>query len=180
MTRTRRPGPRIGSLVAILVVWATLSAIADYPGVSPFDPGSDPKNWPPQINGPIWIPAGVESLRVCKLPPGRYWLSIRAVDSLGRISEPTRIEFDVGLASGFHRENVPPRFSVFPNPARDAINIEASFSGVLELFDIRGRSVLRAPFIEGRIRIPLGEIPSGVYYYRTSPKGIRGKIVRLR
>lgn len=172
---------KIGALALILAVWSVFSVMAGDRVVSPRDPGVDPPPGFRPVFGPVFVAAPTCSVRICKLKPGRYWFSVRAVDSSGLYSEAARCTIEIsGNAAGIPRETRAPRLLIFPNPAASRIFVRANFPGLLSLFDARGGHVTDAPFKAGTVVVSLSTLPSGVYFYRTSPEGLKGKLVLVR
>ena len=70
---------------------------------------------------------------------------------------------------------------IYPNPARETVNIELTGPRVkaqVEIFDIGGRQ-LRSISYTGSISIPISDLSGGIYIYRISAEGqqARGKII---
>ncbi len=55
---------------------------------------------------------------------------------------------------------------VFPNPARDFLQINTDMPLQVTLFDLYGRPVLQQTTIESSAQLPVGAIPAGTYLLR--------------
>ena len=82
-------------------------------------------------------------------------------------ASPTSIESHSALS---------PAFALYPNPAKDRINLRANLPdggrGTLILSDRIGRIVLRTTVTQGINSLSVSSLPAGVYYYRIStPSG---------
>jgi hypothetical protein len=77
------------------------------------------------------------------------------------------------------------RFSVFPNPARDAVNVYSSAPinhAAVIIYDLAGREVILDALEGSQKQIDLGNIPDGVYWMRIieSSKSYTLKFVKGR
>ncbi len=61
-----------------------------------------------------------------------------------------------------------PSISLYPNPAADYVRLVPGFGGKynMQVSDLSGRTVLAAHGNEGEIRLPLAQLPAGVYHVR--------------
>lgn len=90
--------------------------------------------------------------------------SLLMVDSLS-------IEYGWGLGVSYLYG---PGISIYPNPAADMVTLVPVFSGKyhLQVTDMSGRIVRDARNNEGEIRLPVAELPAGMYHVRIlSPSG---------
>lgn len=61
-------------------------------------------------------------------------------------------------------------FNVYPNPARDILNVEGSASMGIEIYDIQGR-ILRSLQSEGSTAVDISDMSAGVYFIRLVTSG---------
>ncbi len=54
--------------------------------------------------------------------------------------------------------------SLYPNPARNMLNIELNKSGRVKIMNALGKSVLEKPVAEGKNSLDITKLPSGMYY----------------
>ena len=76
------------------------------------------------------------------------------------------------------------KLTIWPQPANDWINFESEkpiFNGQIYLFDLQGRKISMTTGVSGkRFRIPIGDIPEGVYVFRLIDEngtGASGKLM---
>lgn len=67
-------------------------------------------------------------------------------------------------------------FLVWPNPAKDILNIQTNYHGIVHLFDMQGKHVMRLT-LNGETSIDLSLLPSGLYQM-TSDTGPLGQFVK--
>lgn len=61
-------------------------------------------------------------------------------------------------------------YNVYPNPARDILNVEGSASMGIEIYDIQGR-ILRSLQSEGSTAVDISDMSAGVYFIRLVTPG---------
>lgn len=72
--------------------------------------------------------------------------------------------------------NAKPMFSLYPNPARDIINISTDKieNSVITIFDITGKEIKSIKFNTFNVVLNINDLDAGVYFYavtnRTSGK----------
>ncbi|MEM7575187.1 MAG: CHRD domain-containing protein [Bacteroidota bacterium] len=87
------------------------------------------------------------------------------------LADPTLCEVN-SLSTSVEDPNAPGKLAVYPNPVSDLLFVETTaFNGQssnLELLDINGRRLLyrEFDFANGRIQLPLGQLPAGTYLLR--------------
>lgn len=84
--------------------------------------------------------------------------------------------WNTGIQSSLQRI---PDFTIYPNPAKDEINIKYEGKGIyqIEILNLIGNRVKTYNQLEGDIRINISELPDGVYIIRLNDKG---KIITRR
>lgn len=86
------------------------------------------------------------------------------------------MDFTVGISSTITNNEI----SLYPNPAKDYINIEIgdNENAVLRIFDILGTTV-RTSKIKSRANIDIADLPEGMYIFRlyTNKKTIDKKVI---
>lgn len=61
-------------------------------------------------------------------------------------------------------------FRLYPNPAKDLLNIQSTLKGTMSIFNIEGKTVsIEYAIIPGQNPIRLPKLPSGTYYARFTP-----------
>lgn len=77
-------------------------------------------------------------------------------------------EFTVGICVGLSKTaGDKDMLSVYPNPLRDHITVEAKQQERIELYDATGRLVLDAELDKGKNELSLGSLPQGIYFLRS-------------
>ena len=80
---------------------------------------------------------------------------------------------------GVNEMNAKPMFSLYPNPAKDKINLSTDKieNSVISIFDITGKQVKSIDFNTSNISLNINDLDAGVYFYSVSNK-TSGKVTQ--
>jgi hypothetical protein len=85
-----------------------------------------------------------------------------------------------GIVPAYAAPNEENKVVLFPNPAKDVINIKSSIigRGEIELYDVSGRLLAQKSIDESMAQIDVSAFPNGIYFYVATLHGVRynGKI----
>ena len=76
--------------------------------------------------------------------------------------------FNVNVITSIEGESIS-NFSVFPNPASTTINVsqvDDRMYGIVELMDMAGKTITGKIKVEGKVEIPVSNLPVGMYFIR--------------
>ena len=90
------------------------------------------------------------------------------------INSPFPVRALLPLEGIFAQNAQSPQIRLFPNPASDFVEITAELGCLFTLYDLSGK-ILKTENISGYKKIPLKDLPHGVYLYKlTAPDGETG------
>jgi len=118
---------------------------------------------------------GATTQNLDDLAPGDYSLTVTDANGCVESFGP----FTVGVSSSSSNELVVNKFEIFPNPARDNVNIIVSLPGnvspiELEIVDAQSRSMwtkVQAPTTILRQQISIAQLPAGTYFLQVESDG---------
>ena len=76
----------------------------------------------------------------------------------------------VGVAQSNSKENVVNRFEVFPNPAKNSVNIQLPKASELVFIDAKG-NILFKKYVDGKTAIDISNLSAGSYYIKNKLTG---------
>jgi len=111
----------------------------------------------------LWTPGGATGITDTGLS-GNATYTVLVTDSKGCTASTTVI---VGLSTGINEINMPANFSLYPNPAKNKINIDLinNYNNplVLSLYDMLGNTLAKTIVTEGHTELNISTFPSGIY-----------------
>ena len=118
---------------------------------------------------------GATTQNLDDLAPGDYSLTVTDANGCVEAFGP----FTVGVSSSSSNELVVNKFEIFPNPARDNVNIIVNLPGnvspiELQIVDAQSRSLwtkVQAPTTLLRQQISISQLPSGTYFLKVESDG---------
>lgn len=80
---------------------------------------------------------------------------------------------------GVEEMNAKPMFSLYPNPAKDIINISTDKieNSVITIFDITGKEIKSINFNTSNVALNINDLDAGVYFYAVTNR-ISGKVIQ--
>ncbi|HYG15146.1 MAG TPA: T9SS type A sorting domain-containing protein, partial [Bacteroidia bacterium] len=138
-----------------------------------------------QLNGTatVWVQQSPETIgnAICEM------IKVRRVDNRVVVATHGGGVFAASITQGHHltgiKEALKSTFTVFPNPATDAIIISASdiqTGGVYTIYNMLGKKVLETPATSIETRISISSLPSGTYIikFKNGDTESSGKFVK--
>jgi len=99
-----------------------------------------------------------------------YYISIEGVESLDDIAlNKTEIRFTTGSATSVE-ENRNYSVKIWPNPARDQVNVDLSTISTITVFDILGNEHFNIKNVSGQVSVNISKLPKGLYLVHIQSK----------
>ncbi len=110
-----------------------------------------------------WTPGGATSQTATGLNPGDYTVSVTDSKGCNLTSTVT-----VGILDGINELNSTVNFALYPNPAKNNLNIEfppnSNNSQVLCFYDLLGNVLYQTRFTENHYSLDVSSYPAGIYF----------------
>ena len=124
------------------------------------------------IGGLSYSPEGADKAEFAR-DNGDYWIVQLTYDKHASQSDSS--------IQNFYSQSIQKRlnnatFRVYPNPARDILNIHTSIKSVISFIDQSGRVVFTKT-INGNSLIDVSKLPAGVYFSKNNATGETKKII---